>query len=115
MKHYPIARKKWNEEIFFLYFFQRFKTHFFVSTKVQFSSPNDVMKFINLETGTTFFSFSLTEITTRVSALLTTCKRNIRTEVSSRVLNSNNFAEGMALPKAGSLSLLYAWFRLHIG
>ena len=31
------------------------------------------------------------------------------------VLNSGNFAKSMALPKASSLSLLYAWFRLYIG
>ena len=35
--------------------------------------------------------------------------------VSWRVLNLGNFAKGMALPKAGSLSSLHAWFRLHIG
>ena len=35
--------------------------------------------------------------------------------VSSRVLNPSNFAKGMALPKAGSLSSLRSWFRLYIG
>ena len=97
---------------FFLYFFQEFKTHFLVLTRAKFFNFNDVRKFIT--TKTRFFSI-LENHNTCVSALLA-CKRNIRTKgVTSRVLNSGNFAKGMALPKASSLSLLYAWFRLHIG
>ena len=59
-------------------------------------------------------NFFLENHNTCVSALLT-CKKNIRTRgVTSRVLNSGNFAEGMTLPKAVFLSSLHAWFRLHI-
>ena len=115
MKHYPIARKKWNEKLFFT-FFQKLETHFFVLTRVKFLNFNDVIKLIDTKIGKHFFQLFLTEDhNTRASALLTTCKRNIRTEVFSRVLISGNFVKGMALPKASSLSSLHAWFRLHIG
>ena len=61
-----------------------------------------------------FKIFFLENHNTCVFALLT-CKENIRTRaVTSRVLNSGNFAKGMVLPKVGSLNFLYAWFRLHI-
>ena len=86
IKYYPITGKKQNEKPFFLYFFFKLKTHFFfVLTRVKFSSPNHVMQFIDTKRKTSFFIFSYRKITTRVSALLSTCKRNIRTEVSLHV------------------------------
>ena len=36
IKHHPILRKKQNEKLFFCIFFQKFKTHFFVLTRVKF-------------------------------------------------------------------------------
>ena len=35
IKYYPITRKEQNEKLFFLYFFQEFKTHFFGFDKSQ--------------------------------------------------------------------------------
>ena len=62
IKYYPITRKKQNENYIFCIFFLEFKTHIFlVLTKVKFSSPNDVMKFINTETRKYFFQFFLTK------------------------------------------------------
>ena len=73
-------------KIFYI-FFQKFKTHFFfVLTRVNFLNFNDVIKFIDTKTGKHFFQLFLTENNnTRASALLTTCKRNIRTEAFLRV------------------------------
>ena len=50
-----------------------------------------------------------------VFVLLSTCKKKYENKgIPSRALTPNNFTKGMALPKVGSLSSLYAWFRLHI-
>ena len=52
----PITRKEQNEKPFFLYFFQRFKTHFFDFDKSQFfSNFNEVIRFINTQEGKHFF------------------------------------------------------------
>ena len=80
--NYPITRKEQNEQTFFV-FFQRFKTHFFDFDKSQFLGPNHVIQFIDTKTKKHFFLIFLIENhNTRVSALLLTCKRNIRIEVS---------------------------------
>ena len=73
----------------FLYFFKDSKHIFLILTKVNFSNFNEVIRFINTQEGKHFFKifFLIENHNTRVSALLTTCKRNIRTEVLSRVLN----------------------------
>ena len=42
---------------YFLYFFQEFKTHFLVLTRVKFSSPNHVMQFIDTKKKNFFFLF----------------------------------------------------------
>ena len=50
--NYPITRKEQNENPFF----QGFKTHFLVLTRVKFSSLNNTIKFINTKTRKRFFS-----------------------------------------------------------
>ena len=68
VKHYPITKKKWNEKtIFFVFFFQKFKTYFLFWQKSKFLNLNDIMKFIN-RTGKPFFSF-LTEKSQHVHLL----------------------------------------------
>ena len=108
---------------FFFCIFRNSKTHsFFLTSKNHlFSNPNDVVKFIDMQKEKPFFhSFPiilfLENQNTRASVLLLTYKKKHENRgISSRVLTSGNFAKGMTLPKAGSLSLLYAWFWLHIG
>ena len=68
VKHHPITRKKQNEKLFFV-FFHEFKTHFFVFTWVKFSSPNDIMKFINTKTRKLFFWFFLQKTITHMYLL----------------------------------------------
>ena len=75
IKHHPTSRKKQNEKLFFVFFLE-LKTYFLFWQKSKFSNLNDVMKFINTKTKNFFFQFFLTEkSTTRVSALLSTCKK----------------------------------------
>ena len=81
IKHHPSSRKKPNEKLFFSVFFHKFKTLFFVLTRVKFF----VIKFINTKTWKHSFQLFLQKITTRVSVLLSTCKRKIRTKVSLHV------------------------------
>ena len=83
IKYYPITRKEQNEKPFFLYFFKNSKHIFLVLTIVKFSGLNHVMQFIDIKTSFSFFSYR--KITTHVSALLSTCKRDIRIEVSLHV------------------------------
>ena len=84
-----LLREKNGMKNYFLYFFGNWKHIFLFWQESNFSNFNEVMKFIDTTTRKRFFeNFFLTENhNTRVSALLTTCKRNIRTEVLSRVLN----------------------------
>ena len=71
---------------YFLYFFfQKFKTHFFVLTRVNFSNLNNVIKFNDTKTRKLFLIFLIENHNARVSALLTTCKRDVRTDVSFHV------------------------------
>ena len=69
------------ETIFFL-FFKNSKHIFLFWQESIFFNFNDVIKFINIKQDLFFFTENHN---TRVSALLLTCKRNIRTEVSLHV------------------------------
>ena len=50
-------------------FFQEFKTHFLVLTRVKFSNPNHIMQFNDTKTGKYFFQFFLQKITTHMHLL----------------------------------------------
>ena len=117
IEYYPITRKEQNEKLFFFcIFFKNSKHIFLVLTKVKFSSPNDVMKFIDTKRKTFFFHFFLTEKSRHVYLLYYQPAQEMLEQICLfTVLNSRNFAKGMALPKASFLSSLHAWFRLHIG
>ena len=69
----------------FLYFFQKFKTLLFDKSKRIFANPNDVIKFINTKIEKPFLFFLTEKHNTRVSALLSTYKRDMRTEGSFHV------------------------------
>ena len=67
----------------FFCFFQGFKTHFLVLTRVKFLGPNHVIQFIDTKTS---FLFFLTEKSRYVYLLYyQPTKKDIRTEVSPHV------------------------------
>ena len=73
---------------FFVFFSEIQNTFFVVLTKVRFSNPNDVMKFINTKTKNPFFFnfLSLQKNPQHVYLLYyQPAKRNIRTDVSLHV------------------------------
>ena len=112
IKHHPTSRKKQNEKLFFfVFFFGNSKHIFFVLTRVNFfSNLNDIIKFINTKQDPFFFYRKSQH--TCICFINNLQKKNQNRGVSSHVLNSSNFAKGMVLPKASSLSSLHAWFRL---
>ena len=66
--------------------FSKNSKHIFGKSKRIFSNTNDVIKFINTKKENFFFNFSLKKShNTRVSILLSTCKKNMRIEVSFHV------------------------------
>ena len=90
IKHHPISIKKHNENPFFV-FSQKFK-HIFLQVRIKFFESQRRRKiYWYTKRKTFFYSFSIilfffTENrNTCVSALLSTCKRNMRTEVSLHV------------------------------
>ena len=83
MKHYPIARKKWNEKLFFCIFSEIGNTFFWFDKGQIFSNFNEVIKFIDKKTRKPFFQLFLTENhNTSISPLLTTCKKKYKTKIS---------------------------------
>ena len=81
IKHHPTSSKKQNEKLFFCIFFRNSK-YIFCFDKSQIFRH----KIYQHKNRKAFFSTFLTENhDTRVSALLSTCKRNVRTDVSFHV------------------------------
>ena len=69
---------EWETIYFFVYFFRNWKHIFLFWQESNFVNPNKTIKFINTKNKILFF---LLNHNTCVSVLLTTCKRDIRTEV----------------------------------
>ena len=78
---------------FFFVFFQEFKTHILVLTRVKFSSPTHVMQFIDTKIKKKFHFFLEKTHDTCIYFIINLQKKYENGGVSSRVLNAGNFAK----------------------